>query len=196
MKVFISILKVIGTIIVIIISFYSARLLYSFFPGVGTIDNENAVGIANTFIIFVTLIFIIATIIISFFIIYYTKHFSQTKELQLTENMGDILKIFSEKSDSRDRLISLIVGDKKINETINNKLASMNQELNKVIEEKNKKIEEMDTNINKLIKATKKNNDYLINYGIKFGHLIRKEPEDNDLKEIKESFESIKPKEK
>jgi len=181
-------------VILLSIGVYFGYYLYSSFPVIRTNHPINAVDVANTFIVFVTFIFVVATIIISFVIVFYAKQYSQTRELLLSENINDMVEVFSKNQEIRNKLVSKIIEDKIVQKTINENLTKMAQDFNVdkqyiITDIANVKIE-----IKKLSEETKKNTNEIGEHTSKIMELANNgnEPNETDLQQLKKSWKPAK----
>jgi hypothetical protein len=110
------------------------------------------VSLANTFMVFVTFIVVVATVAISIGAVFYAKQYSQAKERILSENLDEVIKALIQKQDIRDDFIGKMLNSSSIKNGINEHLESLNSNVVEQVNTMDKKIDEMPTNLLVMIK--------------------------------------------
>lgn len=89
------------------------------------VSTSDTISVANTYIVFVTLIFVIATIIITIAVFYFTKQYTRTKEGLLSDNIDEVVKSLIEEEKNHDKVIESFLQ----NENVQKKLISRLEKL-------------------------------------------------------------------
>ncbi|NTW26583.1 MAG: hypothetical protein HGA37_17935 [Lentimicrobium sp.] len=103
--------KITYTIISLIAGFVGGALcpwIFCWFEG-ATIESQDAVSIANTYIVFTTIIFVAATVILTVMGFVFTHQFSNSKKMQVVELFDQIKEDFKANGNRSIDLINEIM---------------------------------------------------------------------------------------
>ena len=135
-------------------------IIYVLFTWMDAIPSYNSnkvydsVSIANTFMVFVTFIVVVATVAISIGAVFYTKQYSIAKERLLSENLDDVIKVLADKESIRKELIEKLLSDPSIRKNIDQRIEIFGSSINERIElfrEEIKKCNEQNEELKKVI---------------------------------------------
>lgn len=104
---------------------------------------SDSIAVANTYIVFVTFLVVVATVAISIAAVIYTKQYSQTKERLLADNLKEVVEEFSKKGTLQDKLIEGLLNNKTINLLIKERLISLSSDTAETINSLKKRLEDL-----------------------------------------------------
>lgn len=149
-------------------------------PSLDPTSKPDSLAVANNFMVFVTFIVVVATVLITFGGMYFTKEFSRDKKLILKENLEDLKEEFLKNKEIRDQFIELLLKDQKTIEVIDERLNT----LSKI------RLEEIDTFKSAIIKQYKEEIKQLED---RFSSRIRElQGSDSEIGRIFKSFKKEK----
>jgi len=99
------------------------------------------VSLANTFMVFVTFIVVIATVAISIGAVFYAKQYSQAKERILSENLDEVIEALIKKQEIRNQFIDKMLDSPNIQKGITVRLESLNSDVTEQVNEIDKKVD-------------------------------------------------------
>ncbi|MHB1664249.1 MAG: hypothetical protein ACYCT7_03160 [bacterium] len=146
-----SVLKYIIKLLIIVGAIFCLILLFNIMPIFNGNKSNDPVEIANTFIVFVTFIVVIATVIISIIIAIYIKQYAMAKERLLTENIDEVVKVFGEKPEIRQEFLSKMLNSPIVRDAMDNEFKKMALNINEQIKNIGIKVDgiQKETNNNK-----------------------------------------------
>jgi hypothetical protein len=97
------------------------------------ISSSDAISIANTYIVLVTLLFIIWTIVITVYTIWFSKWFSREQIKEIKDNLRLISKKLSNDKEIREWFIIEIIKEEKFEKHFDERISEL---LDKIISEK------------------------------------------------------------
>ncbi len=97
------------------------------------INASNAISIANTYIVLVTLLFIIWTILITVYTIWFSKWFSREQLKEIKDNLKFISKKLKKDDDVREWFILEIIRDETFEKHFDSKISEL---LDQILQEK------------------------------------------------------------
>lgn len=133
-----KVFKLVGEFILHIV--VTISIVYFLFTWLDAIPSYNSnkvydsVSIANTFMVFVTFIVVVATVAISIGAVFYTKQYSIAKERLLSENLDDVIKVLAEKEKIRTELIEKLLNDPNIRANIDKRINNYGSNINERME--------------------------------------------------------------
>lgn len=104
---------------------------------------SDSIAVANTYIVFVTFLVVVATVAISIAAVIYTKQYSQTKERLLTDNLEEMVEEFAKKGKLQDKLIEGILKNHAINMVIQEHLQSLSSNTAETINSMQRKLDDV-----------------------------------------------------
>lgn len=110
------------------------------------------VSLANTFMVFVTFIVVIATVAISIGAVFYAKQYSQAKERILSENLDEVIKELAKKQKNRNQFIDKMLDIPSIKKGITEQLESLNSNVTEQVKVIDKKVSSIDSKVLAIIK--------------------------------------------
>lgn len=163
---------VVFTIVIFGIHFFNS------IPSINPTHKPDSLAVANNFMVFVTFIVVVATVLITLGAMYFTKEFSRDKKLILKENLEDLKEEFLKNKEIRDQFIELLLKDQKtiveVDERLNalsktrldeieffkNEIKKQQRDEMKQLEDrifsKLRELQESDTEVGRILKAFKK----------------------------------------
>lgn len=131
-----KILKYIGIIVVIFLmslvtSFTTFYWINTYFTVDAVVKNLDSLSLANTFMVFVTFLVVIATILITIVGIFYTNWFSRQKEIILRDNMDDLIEAILQKDNLKDEIWKNLLTKPNIDDMIRDAYSKHNDEFKK-----------------------------------------------------------------
>jgi len=97
------------------------------------ISGADAISIANTYIVLVTLLFVIWTIVITIYTIWFSKWFSREQIKEIKDNLRLISKRLSNDKEIREWFIIEIIKEEKFSKEFEDKISQL---LDKILQEK------------------------------------------------------------
>jgi len=110
------------------------------------------VSLANTFMVFVTFIVVIATVAISIGAVFYAKQYSQAKERIVSENLDEVIQVLTEKPEIRNQFIDKMLNSPGIQKGITERLESLNSNVTEQVNVIDEKVVAIDSKILVMIK--------------------------------------------
>lgn len=151
-----KILKFLGEFIVhVVVTIVVVYFLFTWLNAVPTYNPNkivDPVSLANTFMVFVTFIIVIATVAISIGAVFYTKQYSQTKEQLLSDNLDDVIKAIVKKDKLREDFITSFFNDPIIRKEIDKRIDNFESNINEKIKLLNQNIDSSDKELKEYIK--------------------------------------------
>jgi len=149
-------LRIVGEFVLqVFITTIVVYFLFTWWEAIPAFDankTSDPVSLANTFMVFVTFIVVIATVAVSIGAVVYTKQYSQAKERMLSENLDEVIKGLSEKQDIRIQFIDQMLNYPTIKESIDEKLESLNSSVNEQLTNIENRLDRFPSEISDLIR--------------------------------------------
>ncbi len=168
MRVFFKYLSlVIMQIVIAIISVPLVMSMVNYKPLHSAITGSDSIALANTFMVFVTFIVVVGTIIVTIAGIAYSNWFSKQKVAVIRENIHEVVEALLEDKNLKDEVLSEILKQQKIKNLINEHIIELTSGMRKDFKSEtkdinstiDKKFEKFETNILSIINKRMENID-------------------------------------
>ncbi|WP_373033766.1 hypothetical protein [Sulfurovum sp.] len=140
----------------IIVTLSVVYVLFTWLDAIPAYDDAktfDSIALANTFMVFVTFIIVVATVAISIGAVFYTKQYSQTKERLLSDNLDDVIQALVDKDKVRVDFIDKLLNDPVMSQDIEKRINSFGTVVNENVQKQNTKITALDMELKEYVKT-------------------------------------------